>query len=314
MTSTQQDEASTATSEPASVQCARPGELLRKAREARGLSQDEVAKQLNFLPVYIPALEQEDFSALHSKTFIKGYMRAYARFLKIDAEEVLNCLAAHHPELEKPEQVQPVEGVKPSGKGRSLIFKLFTILVVAALIGVIILWWQSRSLEPLPALTSQDVQVDTLNGETITAPLGQAEEERAQESLQQVRPLVAEAEPEVAAVEPEAPAEPVASEPRPQPAPAPTHFEGDPQEVTADNAQRLALTFSGDCWTEVRDSLDRVLHANLNREGSRVLLEGEPPFRIVLGQGRAAQVYHQGQAFDFTQRIRANGYASFVVE
>lgn len=323
MTETQQDEN---TQELTQASGPRPGELLRKAREAKGLSQAEVAKQLNFLPVYVPALEDETFDNLHSKTFIKGYMRAYARFLKIDADEVLRCFAAHHPELESQERIQPIEGVKPAKSGRNLIFKLFTLLVVATLIAVIILWWQSRNLEPLPSLTNQDVQVDTLDGETITAPMGQAEEERfpdeaeieASEPPEPVSDLVSEQEPRQLAAQPEEPA--TATEQlnvdtlETAPPPPVQEFTGDPLEVTAENSSLVAMTFSDDCWTEVRDAQDRVLHANLNRAGDRILLEGEAPFRIVFGQGRAVEVFHQGEAIDFSNRIRANGYTSMTIQ
>ncbi|SFC41436.1 cytoskeleton protein RodZ [Marinospirillum celere] len=329
MTATQQDEKPNTenTQDKPQPSCSRPGELLRKAREAKGLTQGEVAKQLNFLPVYVPALEDENFDALHSKTFIKGYMRAYARFLKIDADEVLRCFAEHHPSLESQERVQPIEGVKPPKSGRNLVFKLFTLLVVAALIAVIILWWQSRNLEPLQSLTNQDVQVDTLDGETITAPMGQAEEERLPETTtettsdelpQPVSELVSEEEPRQLAAQPESlpdNLETLAAETiQPPPPPAIQEFSGDPLDVTADNSNLVAMTFSDDCWTEVRDAQDRVLHANLNRAGDRILLEGEAPFRIVFGQGRAVEVFHQGEAVDFSSRIRANGYTSMTIE
>ncbi len=334
MTSTQQDASNQQETEEATEQLSslsKPGELLRQAREKQGLSQEEVAQQLNFLPAYIPALEQETFDSLHSKTFIKGYIRAYARFLKIDAEEVLRSLEAHHPELSQTEKIQPIEGVKQTGKAGRFVFKLFTLLVVAALIGVIILWWQSRTLEPLPALSSQDIQVETLNGETITAPFGQAEEDFTESQKNVTSPeeppqeLAEPANDQAAAAEPATTAanesaEETASPPEPQAepetpaAPSSRDFSGSGEEATQDNDRLLALTFTGDCWTEVRDSQDRVLHASLNRSGDRLLLEGEAPFRIVFGQGQAAAVYHQGAAVDFSSRIRANGYTFFTVE
>jgi|AntRauTorcE11897_2_1112592.scaffolds.fasta_scaffold02489_5 cytoskeleton protein RodZ len=333
MTETQQDEQPKADSEHqerSRPDCSRPGELLRKAREAQGLTQAEVAKQLNFLPVYVPSLENEKFDVLHNKTFIKGYMRAYARFLKIDAEEVLRCFSEHHPELENQERIQPVEGIKPP-KSRNLVFKIFTLLIVLTLIAVIILWWQSRNLEPLPSLTNQDVQVDTLDGDTISAPMGQAEEERSAKAAEQLdsqpetstpimelrsqeepRQLEALPEEENTQVTEVQPVEPTQNEA--PPAPEARSFSGDPAEITAGNSSLVALRFSDDCWTEVRDQQDRVLHANLNRAGDTLLLEGDAPFRMVFGQGSAVEVYYQGEALDFAHRIRPNGYASITVE
>lgn len=345
MTETQQAEQNTTDSEEATQQpaCARPGEILKKAREAKGFSQEEVAKQLNFLPIYIPSLENENFEVLQNKTFIKGYMRAYARFLKIDPEEVLTSFNEHYPQFANHNPIQPVEGVK-APKSRNLLFKFFTLLIVLTLAAVIILWWQSRNLEPLPSLTNQDIQVETLNGDTITAPMGQAEEERnpthtiseeaPSETTTSIDELRSEEEPRQLEAAPEAPSpeavaeaasssEPAADsttsapeEAEPQTAAAPNErsFDGDPAELTADNPGSLALSFTDDCWTEVRDQQGRVLHANLNRAGDQLLLEGEAPFRLVFGQGRAVNVYYQGEPINFDQQIRANGYASITVE
>lgn len=327
MTETQQDEqpqADPENQEQSRPSCSRPGELLRKAREAKGLTQAEVAKQLNFLPVYIPSLEDEKFDVLHNKTFIKGYMRAYARFLKIDAEEVLRCFSEHHPELENQERIQLVEGIKPP-KSSNLVFKVFTLLIILTLVAVIILWWQSRNLEPLPSLTNQDIQVDTLHGETITAPMGQAEEERTAEAAEQpnleqeaptpILDMRSEAEPRQLEALPEEEAEVAEAEQNQTPPPPPARsFTGDPAAITAEDSSLVALRFSDDCWTEVRDQQDRVLHANLNRAGDTLLLEGDAPFRMVFGQGRAVEIYYQGEALDFSHRIRPNGYASITVE
>ncbi|WP_114417130.1 RodZ domain-containing protein [Marinospirillum perlucidum] len=340
MTETQQDEQPKAASEnqgQATPACSRPGELLRKAREDQGLSQAEVAKQLNFLPFYVPSLENEDFTALHNKTFIKGYMRAYARFLKIDADEVLRCFAEHHPQLENQERIQPVEGIKPPKSGRSLVFKLFTLLIILALVAVIILWWQSRNLEPLPSLASPDVQVDTLDGQTISAPLDQPEEAQDEEAaaaeenantaegrvveevVEPISALQTDQEPTQLQALPQAESQSGEGDDQTaandQPSPPPVEdFTGDPLVVTANQPGKLALTYSGDCWTEIRDSLGRVLHASLNRSGDAILLEGEPPFRLVFGQGRAVDVFYQGEEVDLSSRIRSNGYTSISVE
>ncbi|HKM16263.1 MAG TPA: RodZ family helix-turn-helix domain-containing protein [Marinospirillum sp.] len=330
----------------AKADCSRPGELLRAAREAKGLSQEEVAKKLNFLPLYVPALEDEKFEPLHSITFIKGYLRAYARFLEIDADEVLRCFVVHHPELVKQETPQSVEALKSEKNTSSMIFKLFSLLVVIALVAVIIIWWQSRSAESLPSVSNQDVQVDTLDGDTIVAPVQieaitsiqpvAIEEKKTEQSL------AIEQQPEVAVVAPvlEKPAlekptvvKPVvaASVVKEKPLVAATVVEekpvvnaaakapvktinGDPATVTAGNNNLVALVFSNECWVEVRDDLGRMLHASLMQADDQILLEGKPPFQVVFGNGTVAKVFYEGKNFDFSSRIRSNGYASIRVE
>ena len=59
---------------------------LRAAREAAGLSLDEVAQQLKLAPRQVRALEEDDFGVLPGRTFVRGFVRNYARLLNLDAD------------------------------------------------------------------------------------------------------------------------------------------------------------------------------------------------------------------------------------
>lgn len=83
---------------------ARAGALLRAAREAAGLSVEAVAQQLKLSPRQVRALEGDDFAGLPGRTFVRGFVRNYARLLALDAERVLDALpsAAETPTLDAP--------------------------------------------------------------------------------------------------------------------------------------------------------------------------------------------------------------------
>lgn len=312
------------------IDCCHPGALLKEAREAKGLTVEEVAQKLNFLPAYVSALENEQFDVVHSTTFVKGYLRAYARFLGIDAEEVLRCLLAHYPEMAVPEKTRPVQSLKPEKNTSSLLFKLFTLLVVLALISIIILWWQSRSTENLPGASSHEIKVETLNGQTIIAPMNQRPAEEAEaatpaddstlsseaEAQQPTAEPVAQVAPAPAEPPRQAAATPVVETP-PAPPPAPLRRLSPDVDIatrTVGNERLVALSFRGDCWVEVFDHTERRLYASLMRKDESILLEGQPPFRLVFGHGNMASVYYQGEKIDFSSRVRPNGYASITVE
>jgi transcriptional regulator with XRE-family HTH domain len=65
------------------------GELLRRAREARGLALDAVADATRIAPRHLEALERSDLDALPAGPFGKGYVRSYAKLLGIDPEPIL---------------------------------------------------------------------------------------------------------------------------------------------------------------------------------------------------------------------------------
>ncbi len=65
------------------------GELLRRAREARGLALDAVAGATRIARRYLEALERGDLDSLPAGPFGKGYIRSYAKVLGIDPEPIL---------------------------------------------------------------------------------------------------------------------------------------------------------------------------------------------------------------------------------
>jgi cytoskeletal protein RodZ len=70
----------------------RVGQELRQAREARSLSIEQVAAATRIRPHYIRALESGDFSALPSVAQARGFLRAYAGYLGLDADSLLTLL------------------------------------------------------------------------------------------------------------------------------------------------------------------------------------------------------------------------------
>ena len=66
-----------------------PGALLRAGREKAGLTIEQVAEKLHLLQSVVTQLERDCYDRIRGETFVRGYMRNYARLLGIDAEEVV---------------------------------------------------------------------------------------------------------------------------------------------------------------------------------------------------------------------------------
>jgi transcriptional regulator with XRE-family HTH domain len=67
------------------------GEMLKNAREARKLSIKEISKETNISSNYLTALEEEDFDKLPGETYVVGFLKNYAEYLKLDVDEIVNC-------------------------------------------------------------------------------------------------------------------------------------------------------------------------------------------------------------------------------
>ena len=71
-----------------------PGQALAAKRGERGLSIDQVSASTRIRPDYLRALEADDYESLAAPVYTRGYLRTYAAFLGLDAEELLGQLPA----------------------------------------------------------------------------------------------------------------------------------------------------------------------------------------------------------------------------
>lgn len=68
----------------------RPGEYLRQIRMSQKKELSDIAQELKIPEKQLMALEKDDYNALPEAPFIKGYYRAYAKFLHVDATALIH--------------------------------------------------------------------------------------------------------------------------------------------------------------------------------------------------------------------------------
>jgi cytoskeleton protein RodZ len=67
-----------------------PGQQLRKAREAKGLTEAQIAERMHLSLGYIRALEADNYAKLPEAAFIRGYIRNYAKLVNLPGDELAN--------------------------------------------------------------------------------------------------------------------------------------------------------------------------------------------------------------------------------
>src|SRR5829696_2187827 len=65
------------------------GEKLRQAREERGISISEVAEQTRISPLYLEAIDADNYKTLPGGIFNKGFVKSYAKYVGLDEQEAL---------------------------------------------------------------------------------------------------------------------------------------------------------------------------------------------------------------------------------
>ncbi len=93
------------------------GELLRKAREEKGLSLHEVGIFLKINTRILQAIEDGDLTRLPAKTFLRGFVQSYSKYLKLNTDEVLQVFQNElKPAADIPETVVDVKVETPEVK------------------------------------------------------------------------------------------------------------------------------------------------------------------------------------------------------
>lgn len=93
----------------------RTGELLKKAREKKGLSINEIALSLKISAKVLKAIEEGDTQQLPAKTFLRGFVQSYASYLRLDVSEILQIFQEEMgttkpaPLIQMPEQDETLE-------------------------------------------------------------------------------------------------------------------------------------------------------------------------------------------------------------
>lgn len=304
-----------------------PVDELIGAREARGLSRQEVAKELRLSEKYIEALENGNFGNLPSLVFARGYVASYTKLLQLDTERFLVHFDALHGRAKKPAPMVLTGNVGQQAKLGDPIVRGSAWLFVLAVIAVSIWWWKTQNgagqiaevisaaqrievesadgstLVLMPIQTSIDAPAETLldvpvnvNGlteQSLDAEVQGVETVAVDEADRPLNTTAIVGEVGIQQPEPGADAAAMAQEmPVPNEAETLPVAVGDAvvepsAEQPLNGAGRVRITFSDECWVSVKDAEGKVLAMRVKPAGSELDVSGVLPLAVRLGRADA---------------------------
>lgn len=307
-----------------------PGETLRKMRESRDLTLDEVARQLNLTAQSVRQLEEGAFDQLPGHTFARGYVRAYAKFLGLDQAHLVNEFDHYTGTNASGSSVSSLSRIEEPARVSQSLLKFFSVTALLALCAAGFYWWSGDNARMLSSTerSLEHVEVESADGTVQIHPLDEPEDQAVVEA-QSAEPVPSElplpaapaAEPAAGTSAPQVEGAPVVAEPAPAtpgelaasevPAPAQAEVVEQPATAVSEPAPALAageaqinLQFTADCWTQLTDADGKVLLSALKRRGDSVELRGKAPLELRLGFARGAVVMVNGQTVDTAPFVR----------
>lgn len=278
------------------------GERLAEARLARQITALEIAKELHLDEHKVRALENNEFDTLGAPVFVRGYLRKYAQLVGVESNVVLE----DYQQLHRTQGVPLVVKV-PKKPQREFSPGPWIALVVVVLIVALVYWiLVARPFEELlPAILDDDAGIaDTTPA--VPSPVGKPVDEPPDEPDV---PATATADDEAAS--------PVAEGSPGPPAPrdvSRVEVESDtaPPPV-AEGEVRLAVTFTGDCWTEISDASGRRLYFDLGRSGATIEVSGEAPLSALFGNASNVDLEVNGSPYEIVDAVRRGRTASLQI-
>ena len=319
-----------ATQDPQAAQTT--GTRLRNAREQLGLSQQAVAERLCLKVSTVRDIEDDKAPADLAATFLRGYIRSYARLVHVPEEELLPMMAKQVPI--KPARMQPVQNIS-LGKRRKkrdgwlMTFTWLVLFVVVGLTGA--WWWQNHKAQQEEITTMADQSSAELsassdsNSQSIPLDTSGAQSQTPDATASTSAPANS-----APAADSAAPAPAVAQDPQTNNVVAPSQANVDtaasqtaPASGTADAAlptdqaavtpaadpNALVMNFTADCWLEVTDASGKKLFSGMQRKDGTLNLTGQLPYKLKIGAPAAVQIQFQGKPVDLSRFIRTNQVA-----
>ncbi len=311
------------------------GDKFRLAREALNLSLEAVSQAISLRPSILQDIENNRF--IHRSTpaaFVRGYVRSYAKFLKIADSEWLNVIDfGDEQQNDLGKNARATSSVNQYSSHNRWVGYL-TALVILVVLGMTGMWWweshqQSNAerdnlVNSYPQLSAETpatvTNVDSVP--VVTQPISQAEnhlvEPVAAETTVEVKPQENVVATPIVAAE-VAPANVLQSEmskingteqvaSMPESATMETTVTSSSTESAVENSSvsavatndNLYIEVIGNCWISVKDKNRKVLAQKEYKQGDVLSFNEEEPYSLIIGAPGNVKIIYKGEAFPLT--------------
>jgi cytoskeleton protein RodZ len=300
-----------------------PGMQLAMRRQEFNWTVEQVASQLNLAPRQVLAMEADDYGALPGMAVARGFIRSYAKLLKLDSAPMLAQIAKAPGSMEQSIPLrraipsttfQPHRGATRARQSGPSTMLLVSGVVFAAVLAAVVYLQRDQLAglvpEPLvglferaPGSAEAPVAGEQTNGSVldtdVAAPLHQAPSASGPGAATVPTPAPAGMTPELA---------PSATGTSAVPA-APASLASLTSPVaagTAQSANSLVLSMRQDSWVEVKRADSTTITSRVMRAGSTETFELAGPLMVTVGNASGVSATVRGAPLDLAATTRNN--------
>lgn len=291
----------------------RCGGALRAARENQGLAIQDIASRLRLSPKQIEAIEADNFAALPEPTIVRGFIRNYAKQLKINVEPLLDAYNVLVPSAIPHELiVKPSANMKMTSTDKPKIGS-YMWAGLAILLGLgTWLFYQNYIEKPSPVAPSASMEgVEPLPEAALPAAERAAEalplDSAAQVSTELTLPSATTSETLPAAATNQPLTTDVGVNNVAPVAPVQAALPIEPTVAPVPNGMaKLELSATQETWVNVVDANGREIYSRTIFAGSRESIDVKPPVNVTVGNAGATSLSMNGKSIDLAPHSRNN--------
>ena len=268
------------------------GSMLAEARKKQQRTIEEMASELNLSLTQVRTIELDQSEGLPEPTYVRGYIRSYAKLLGLNPEKVLENYK--NPNWQKsanlddmPRGIGSAEMAEPDSFFSAA--KVLSMLLVAGLVAFL---WYSGILSNL--FSDDDAVAKT---EPVKSTVKETVAGKTNASTNGVEQAVA-----------------ATTKPIDTPSDGVTNTASDANEAADSSVpNEMVLSFSATSWVDIRDAEDNRLAYKSYTRGEELIVPIESRISVFIGNAEGVNVQYNGEPYDISG-FREGVYAKFVME
>ena len=251
-----------------------PGQLLKEARKKTRRRYKRLSSELGIPEKYLEALEENNFSIMAGPTYVKGYLRAYAKKLDLDPETVIAAFDRYLKDQRRLKKKAVKKEQKKETKQKfSYIYTVIFLLIALIMLLIVFIPEGNNNSEKKEDISSYS-ETEIQNSSNIplilnTKPALSIELE--QNTSQNISDLNIQKEV-------------VASE-------ITEEVEEETIKLSIETINTIEMNFSGDCWIELMDKKG-IIEYRLAKAGTSIFFEGVGPFKLLIGNSKRVELFY----------------------
>ncbi|EAQ54690.1 MULTISPECIES: cytoskeleton protein RodZ [Vibrio] len=289
------------------------GTLLKNKRESLGLTQKQISDRLKLRVTLIQQIEENQFESDQVATFMRGYIRSYAKYVNLDEKVVLSAL--HHAgDAQHQEQEMLSFSRKTKTEKHNSRIMILTWSIFAVIAGISSLWWwQNQQQDTLSQSLANTESSEELAVEESLAPeftsLEVIEAEQNEEGSSVVESTddlaaISDAEDSVTSTD-ETTAQQATETEQTAEVAVNAEIAANAEAVEASTApeaviNELVMQFSADCWIQVKDASGKTLSTGIKKAGQSLNLSGTAPYKVILGAPEGVSMTFASEPVDLS--------------